>query len=85
MQPATDVGVCVGKYARSNLPVLWNSTLTVVIRRLPIGNNNQTSSNQLQALFTAMRHWEELFDIIEENCDLKEPYNLNAISWCNLM
>jgi len=56
----------------------------VAIRRVPNGNNGQTSSNQLQALYTDVRHWEELIDFIEQNCSPKEPYCLTAIYKCNL-
>jgi len=56
----------------------------VVIRREPNGNNDQTSSMQLQASYSDVRHWEELIDFIEQNCSPKEPYRLTAIYKCNL-
>jgi len=56
----------------------------VVIRRVPNGNNHQTSRMQLQALYTDVRHWEELIDFIEQNCCPKEPYCLTALYKCNL-
>jgi len=56
----------------------------VVIRRVPNGDNDQTSSMQLQALDTDVRHWEELIEFIEQNCSPKEPYSLTAIYKCNL-
>jgi len=39
---------------------------------------------QLQALYPDVRHWEELIDFIEKNCDLIEPYCLAALYKCNL-
>jgi hypothetical protein len=83
-RPATDVGERAGKKARGNLPELPNTTFMVVIRRVPNGDNDQTSSMQLQALYTDVRHWEELIDFIEQNCSPKEPYSLTAIYKCNL-
>jgi len=56
----------------------------VVIRRVPNGDNDRTSSMQLQASYTDVRHWEELIDFIEQNCSPKEPYSLTAIYKCNL-
>jgi len=56
----------------------------VVIHRVPNGDNDQTSSMQLQALYTDLRHWEELIDFIEKNCSPKEPYCLTALYKCNL-
>jgi len=55
----------------------------VVIRRVPNGNNDQTSSIQFQALYTDVRDWEELIDFIEKNRGPKEPHCLTAISKCN--
>jgi len=49
------------------------------------GNNDQTSSNQLQASYTDVRHWEELIDFIEKHCCPTESYCLTAIYKCNLM
>ena len=57
----------------------------VVIRREPNGNKDLKSSMQLQALYTDVRHGEELIDFIEHDCGLKEPYCLTAILKCNLM
>ena len=56
----------------------------VVIRQVPNGNNDQTSRMQLQALYTDVRHWEEVIDFIEQNCCPKEPYHLTALYICNL-
>jgi len=55
-----------------------------VIRQVPNGNNDQTSSNQLQALNTDVRHWEELINFIEQNCSPTEPYCLTGIYKCTL-
>jgi len=46
----------------------------VVIRQVLNGNNDQTSSNQIQASYTEMKHWEELIDFVEIDCGPKEPY-----------
>ena len=40
---------------------------------------------QLQASYSAVRHWEEWIDFIEQNCSPKEPYRLTAIYKCHLM
>jgi len=52
--------------------------------RVPNGNNDQTSSIQLQASYTDVTHWDELLDFIEINCSPKEAYCLTAIYKCNL-
>jgi len=39
---------------------------------------------QFQPSYTDVRHWQELFDSIERNCSLKEPYCLTALYKCNL-
>jgi hypothetical protein len=39
---------------------------------------------QLQALYSDVRDWEELVDLIEQNCSPKEPFSLTAIYKCNL-
>jgi hypothetical protein len=83
-RPATDLGERAGKKARGNVPELPNSTFMVVIRRVPNGNNDPTSSMQFQASYTDVRHWEELIDFIEKNCGPKEPYCLTALYKCNL-
>jgi len=75
----------VGKQTTSNLPELPNTTFMVVIRRVLNVNNNQTSRNRLQALYTDVRHWEELIDSIERNCSPKQPYCPTALSMCNVM
>jgi hypothetical protein len=80
-----DLGEHVGKKAKGNVTELPNSAFMDVIRWVPNGNNDQTSSNQFQALYTDVRHWEELIDIIGKNCSPKEPYCLTAIYKCNLM
>jgi len=73
-----------GEQSERYLPELPNTTLTVVIRQVSNGNNDQTSSNQLQSLYTDVKNWEELIDFIEQNCSPKEPYCLTAIYKCNL-
>jgi hypothetical protein len=83
-RPATDLGEGVGKKARGNVPELRNSTFMVVIRRVPNGNNDPTSSMQFQASYTDVRHWEELIEFIEKNCGPKGPYCLTALFQFNL-
>jgi len=78
-RPATDLGERLGKQVKGNLPELSNTTFFIVINRVPNDNNDQTSSNQLQASYTDVRHREELIDFIEQNCSPKEPYCLTAI------
>jgi len=48
-RPATDLGERAGKKARGNVPELPYSTFMVVIRRVPNGNNDLTSSMQFEA------------------------------------
>jgi hypothetical protein len=81
---ATDLGECVGKKSRRNVPELPNTTFMVVIRRVLNGNNDPTFSMQLQASYTDVRHLEELIDFIEKNCSPKEPFCLTALYKCNL-
>ena len=82
---ATDLEECLGKKARSNIPEMPNTIFMVVICQVPNGNNDQTSSRQLWALYTDVRHWEELINFIEKNCTQKEQYCLTALYKCNLM
>jgi hypothetical protein len=51
---------------------------------VPNGDNDLTSSIELQASYTDVRHWEELIYFIEQNCSPKDPYSLTAIYKCNL-
>jgi len=81
---AADLGERVGKKARGNIPELPNTPVMVVICRVPNGNNDQSSSIQLQASYADVRHWEELIDFIKKNCSPKEPYCLTEIYKCNL-
>jgi len=76
---------CVGKKTRDNLPELLHKTFMVVIHGVPNGNKALTSSNQHQALYTHVNHWEGLSDFIEQNCSPKEPYCLTAIYMGSLM
>ena len=81
---AMDLRECAWKQAKRYVPEFPNTTCMIVIRRVPNGNNDQTSSNQLQALYTDLKHWEELIDFIEKNCPPNEPYYLIGIYKCNL-
>jgi len=83
-RPATDLGERMRNKVRGKVPELRNTTFVVVNHRVPNGNNDQTFSNQLQALYPDARHWEELMDFIEKNCGPKEPYCLNVLFKSNL-
>jgi len=83
-RPTTDLGERVGKKARGNLPELPNRTVMVVICQVLSGNNDPTSSMQLQAWYPDVRHWEDLIDFIEKHCGPTEPYCLTGIYNCNL-
>jgi hypothetical protein len=84
-RPETDMGEWVGKQVRSNVLELANTTFMIVIRRVPKINNDQTFSKRLCALFTDVRHWEELIYFMKKNCCPKKPYNQTGIFKCNLM
>ena len=79
-----DLGKRASKQVRGNVPELPNSTVKIVIRRVLNSNNHQTSINQLQALYTDVRHWEELIEFTERNCGPKEPYCLTVLYKYNL-
>ena len=72
-RPATDLGKRVGKIGRGNVPELPNTTFSVVISRVPNGNNDQTSSIQLHTTYMDVRHWEELIDFIKKIGSPKDP------------
>jgi len=86
MQPATgtNLGECEGTNTRGNCPEMPNTSFIIVIHRVPNGNNDLTSRNQVQALYKDLRHWEEQIDFIENNCCPKEPYCLTPIYKWNL-
>ena len=77
------MGESTGKKARGNVPKLLNTTFMVVIRRVPNGDNDPTSSMQFQASYTDGRHWEERIDFIEKYCSPKEPCSLTVLYKCN--
>jgi hypothetical protein len=54
---------------KGKVPELPYTTFMVVIRQVPNSNNDQTSSNQLQALYTDVTRWLELIDFIEKTLD----------------
>jgi len=56
----------------------------VVIRWVSKGNNIIVSRNQLQALYTDIRHWEELIDFIDRNEGLKQLSILTSMFKCTL-
>jgi len=84
MRPVTDFRLRRGNIARCDLPALRNTSSIVVIRWVLNGNSDQTSSMQLQALYTNLRHWEELIDFIQKKCGRKEPCCVTAIYKCIL-
>jgi len=73
-----------GQTAKGNLPELPNTTFMVVIRGVSNGNDDESSSMQLQASYPDVRHREELNDFIEKNCGPIEPYCLTALYKCHL-
>ena len=83
-RPATDLGERVGKMVRSNLPEMPNTTFTVMIHWVSNGKDMVLAPKQLQALYTDVRHWEELVDFIDKNSGLKEPYILTSMFKCTL-
>jgi hypothetical protein len=82
--PAADLGQCVGETAQNNLPNVANTTFLVVLHLILNGNNDHSSSMQLQPSYMDVRHWEKLIDLIKENGKLKELYYLTAICKSNL-
>jgi hypothetical protein len=48
------------------------------------GKDIVLSPNQLQAVYTDVRHWEELIDFINKNKVPKEPYTPMAMFKCTL-
>jgi len=84
-QPVMELGECAGNKVRGKFPELQNTTFMVVTRQVLNGNNDQTSSMQLDAWYTDVRQWEYLIDFIEKNCRLKEIYSLVGLFKCNLM
>jgi len=75
---ATDLGERTRNKVRSNLPEWSNTMFMVVIRQGSNGNHIILSPNQLQALDTGVRHWEELIGFITKNGLSKEPYMLTS-------
>jgi len=72
-RPGKDLGECAGKNARSNIPELPNTRFTVMIQWVSNGEDMVLASKQLQALYTAVRYWEELVDFINKNGGPQEP------------
>jgi hypothetical protein len=80
----TDLGERTSKQTRSNLPELPNTTFMVVICQVSNGKDIVLSPNQLQAVYTDVRHWEDLIDFINRNGRPKEPYTLTSRFKCTL-
>jgi len=74
----------VGIKARGNLAELPKTTFMIVIHWESNGNNIILSSNQLQASYMNVRHWEELIDLIDKNGGLNEQYILTSKIKCPL-
>jgi len=83
-RPATDLGQCPGNPARSNPPEWAYTMFMFVICWVSNWNDIILSPNQLQALYTDVRHWEELINFINKNRGLKAPYILMSMFKCNL-
>jgi hypothetical protein len=84
-QPATDLGEYAGKNARINLPVLRNAIFTVMIHWVSNGKDMVLALQQLQALYTGVRHWEELVDFIYKNGVPKDPYIFTSMFECTFV
>jgi len=78
----TEMGERVGKKVRSPIPELPNTTFTVVIHWVSNGKDTALAPKQLQALYTDVRHWEELNDIIDQNGGPNEPSFPTSIFNC---
>jgi len=79
-----DLGESAGKKARSNLPEMRITTFTVVIHCVSNGKDFALAPKQLQASYTDVRHWGELFDFIDKNGSPKAPYLLTSKFKCTL-
>jgi len=79
-----EFGERVGQKARCNLPELPNTTFTVMIHWVSNGKDMVLAPTQLQALYTDVRHWEQLVDFINKNGGPKEPYILTSMFKCTL-
>jgi hypothetical protein len=78
-QPAMYLGERRSKQVRSNLPKLPNTTFMVVIRWVMNGMDMVLAPKQLQALYTKVRHWEELIDFIDKNGGPKKSYIMTSM------
>jgi len=56
----------------------------VVICWVSNGKDMVLAPKQLQALYTDVRHWEELIDFIDRNGGPKEPYIMTSMFQCTL-
>ena len=73
------MGECASKKPRSNLPELPNTTFKVVISWVSNGKDMVLAPKQLQALYTDVRHWEELIDFIDKNGGPRKPYIMTSM------
>jgi len=65
-----------------NLPELPNTIFMVVICCVSNTKDMVLAPNQLQTLYTDVRHWEELFVFIHKNGGQQEPYILTSMFQC---
>ena len=76
---ATDLGERSGSKVSSNRRELPNPKFTVMIHWVSNGKDMVLAPKHLQALYTDVRHWEELVDFIDKNGGPKEPYILTSM------
>lgn len=76
------LGECSCENATGNIAELPNTTWMVVFQW--VLHDAHTSPNQLQILYTAVRHWEKVIDSIEATGGLMEPCHLKVTMKCTL-
>jgi hypothetical protein len=74
-----DLGQSADKEAKSELPELPNTTFTVMIHWVSNHKYLVEAHQQLQALYTDVRHGAELLDFINKNGGTNEPYILRSM------
>jgi hypothetical protein len=84
MRIAPDFGKHAGKTATGNLSLLAITTLMVMIHWVSNGKNFVLAPKPLHALCIYVRHLEDLVDLSNKHCGLKEPYILTSMFQCTL-